>query len=88
MNPEMRRKLDELAMLIADEALQKGKVVQERIDALKACTTYYAMVSKGKKPPEEPDGKDFQAFGRALGIEDPDGAVRAARRRGPGTRPS
>lgn len=43
---DLRKELDELATKIAQEATQDAISPQERVDALKALTSYYAATQK------------------------------------------
>lgn len=76
IDPKLRAKFDALAAHVAEEGIKEGKPYNERTDALKAVTAYYAAITKGKKPDHEPFEGPFAKL-----LEDGDG-VSAARRRG------
>jgi hypothetical protein len=60
----LRAELDKLAAAIAKDAAQDATPLQEKMDAIKALTPYYALTQKlkGKADDSEDDGATFDAF--------------------------
>jgi hypothetical protein len=54
---DLRQKLDNLAASIADAAAQADTELQDRIDALKVLTPYYALLQK--HPAGDPEGDEL-----------------------------
>jgi hypothetical protein len=60
----LRTELDKLASSIAKNAALDATSLQEKVDAIKALTPYYALTQKlaAKGADDEDDGATFEAF--------------------------
>lgn len=52
-----KSKIEALALSVAEKAMEKDTGLQDRIDALKVLTPYYAALIKGKKQISDEDGE-------------------------------
>jgi hypothetical protein len=85
----MTKALDEiekLVALVAKEALSANKTLQEKMDALKLLTPYYAVLkkAKGKHDDDSSDGPSMGDMRNSLRVveqEPDDGGVETASRR-------
>ena len=74
-----KEKIEELALLVAEDALDPDATPEDRREALKILNPHYTMLLKSKAKPDEETGEfDFDRFNQ----ESHDGAAKVGSRSG------
>jgi hypothetical protein len=73
--------IERLVMTVAHEAVQDATPLEEKVNALKACTPYYAALIKSKNRQPDDSEESFENFASAV-RGDEHGEVRGGRGRG------
>lgn len=77
-------KMERLASAIADDALMLDRKMEDRIQAMRVLTPYFAMLHKIEQAPTAEEGSGFGSYKQAINLANARraGSISAARRNG------